>query len=74
MEVKSVHSKEELIKMIELIPEESVDKVGKVLQQTIFCEEAWDEFFELAEIGKSGLSDVSEKKHHYLADALKDEY
>ena len=71
MKVKAVHSKEELIKMIELIPDESVDEVGKILQQAIFREEPWHEFFELVGIGETGLSDVSEKKHKYLAEALK---
>ena len=59
MKVKAVHSKEELIKMIELIPDESVDEVGKILQQAIFREEPWHEFFELVGIGETGLSDVS---------------
>ena len=71
--MKYFNSKEELIKMVELIPDELVDEVGKILQQAIFREESWHEFFELVGIGESGLSDVSENKHKYLAGALKDE-
>ena len=41
--------------------------------QVVFREESWHEFFELVGIGESGLSDVSENKHKYLAEALKDE-
>ena len=66
--------KEELIKLIQNIPDDFVYEVIEIIQQISRREEAWDEFFSLEGVGESGLLDVSEEKHKYLAEALRSEF
>lgn len=67
-------TKEELIKLIQNIPEDFVYEAIEIVRQILRREEAWDDFFSLEGIGESGLIDVSEEKHKYLAEALRSEF